>query len=45
MVREKYPYSEFFWSVFSPNAKKYGPEKPRIRTLFTHCNDTGNADL
>ena len=30
-------YSEFFWSVFSPNARKYGPEKLRIRTLFTHC--------
>ena len=24
-----------FWSVFSPNAGKYGPEKLRIRTLFT----------
>ena len=44
--REKCPYSEFFWSVFihirtdyrdvfSPNAGKYGPEKLRIRTLFT----------
>ena len=32
------PYSEFFWSafsVFSLNARKCGPEKPRIRTLFT----------
>ena len=29
----KCPYSEFFGSVFSPNAKKYGPEKPRIRAL------------
>ena len=33
--REKCPYSEFFWSVFSPNEGKYGPEKLRIRTLFT----------
>ena len=24
-------------SVFSPNAGKYGPEKLRIRTLFTQC--------
>ena len=32
---EKCPYSEFFWSVFSPNAGKYGPEKLRIWTLFT----------
>ena len=36
--RKKCPYSEFFssvFSVFSPNARKYGPEKLRIRTLFT----------
>ena len=33
-LREKCPYSEFSWSVFSPNAGKYGPEKLRIRTLF-----------
>ena len=40
---EKCPYSKFFWSlflrirtdVFSPNVGKYGPEKLRIRTLFT----------
>ena len=25
-LREKYPYSELFWSVFSSNAGKYGPE-------------------
>ena len=37
LLREKFPYSEFFWSVFSPNAGKYGPEKLRIRTLFTWC--------
>ena len=34
-LREKGPYSEFFWSVFSTNAGKYGPEKLRIRKLFT----------
>ena len=48
-LREKCPYSEFFWfvlfrirteygeylTVFSPNAGKHGPEKLRIRTLFT----------
>ena len=27
-----------YLSVFSPNAGKYGPEKLRIRTLFTQCN-------
>ena len=27
------PYWELFWSVFSPNAGKYGSEKFRIRTL------------
>ena len=25
-LREKCLYSELFWSVFSPNAGKYGPE-------------------
>ena len=30
----KCPYSEFFWSVFSPNAGKCEPEKLQIRTLF-----------
>ena len=24
-------------SVFSPNARKYGPEKLQIRTLFMQC--------
>ena len=32
---EKYPYPEFFWSVFCRNTRKYGTEKLRIRTLFT----------
>ena len=34
-VREKCPYSEFFWPVFIPNTGKCGPEKLQIRTLFT----------
>ena len=34
-LREKCPYSEFLWSVFSPNAGKYGPGKLQIRTCFT----------
>ena len=34
---KKCPYSEFFWSVFSRNAGKYGPEKLRLRTLFMQC--------
>ena len=28
-MRENCPYSEFFWSVFSPNAGKYGSEEKR----------------
>ena len=38
-MRGEFPYSGFFWSVFSPNAEKYGPEKLRIRTLLTQCNN------
>ena len=37
-LREKCPYLGFSWSVFSRiwlNAGKCGPEKFRIRTLFT----------
>ena len=34
-MREKCPYSDFFWSVFSPNAGKYGPENRQIHTLLT----------
>ena len=26
------------YGVFSPNVGKYGPEKLRIRTLFTQCD-------
>ena len=47
-LSEKCPYQEYFWSLFSsirteylsvfcPNARKYGPEKFRIRTLFKQC--------
>ena len=35
-LREKCPYSKFFWSVFSRIRTEYGPEKPRIRTLFKY---------
>lgn len=31
---EKWPYSDFFWSLFSPNAGKYELEKLRVRILF-----------
>ena len=48
-LREKCPYSEFFWSaVFriqtehSPNAGKCGPEKIRIRILFMECHTVKN---
>ena len=34
-LRKKCPYSEFFWSVFTPNAEKYGQAKLRIWTFFT----------
>ena len=34
-LREKCPYSKFFWSVFSHIRTEYGPEKLQIRTLFT----------
>ena len=38
-----FPHLEWIWrdtpylSIFSPNVEKYGPEKLRIRTLFTQC--------
>ena len=55
LLREKCPYSEFCWSVFSrirtkygevfsPNAGKYGPKKLWIRTLFTNIR-TGYIKL
>ena len=31
-----------YLSVLSPNAGKYGPEKLRIRTLFTQCTEQKN---
>ena len=34
-LREKCPYLEFFWSVFSRIRIEYGPEKLQKRTLFT----------
>ena len=59
--REKCPYSEFFWSVFSrirtdygeiqylsvftPNAGKYGPEKPRIRLHFSRSEYIQDSNL
>ena len=36
-MREKCPYAELFWSVFSPNAGKYGPEQLQIGALFAPC--------
>ena len=36
-LREKCPYSEVFWSAFSPDEGESGPERLRIRTLFTRC--------
>ena len=36
-LRDKCPYSEFFWSVFSRIRAQYEPQKLRIRTLFTQC--------
>ena len=38
-----FPHSDWirrnttYLSIFSPNTGKYGPEKLRIRTLFTQC--------
>ena len=31
-------FSGPYFPAFSPNAEKYGPEKLRIRILFTQCN-------
>ena len=33
-LSEKCRYSEFFWSVFSPNVGKYGPEKKTNTDTF-----------
>ena len=40
-LREKNPYSGFFWSVFSPNAGKYG----KIRVTKTPNTNTLHAVL
>ena len=41
-LREKHPYSEFFWSIFprisSPNEGKYEREKLRMRKISMQCN-------
>ena len=29
---------DFFWSVFSRNAGKYGPEKSSIWTIYSVCS-------
>ena len=34
-MRSKDSVQVFFWSVFSPNAGKYGPEMLQIQTFFT----------
>ena len=36
-MREKCPYSDFFWSVFCHIWTEYRPAKIRIRTLFMQC--------
>ena len=33
-LREKCPNTDFFWSVFSPNTGKYGPEKTPYLDIF-----------
>ena len=46
-----FPHSEWiprdtpYLSVFNPNAKKYGPEKLRIRTLFTQSSVSDRETL
>ena len=40
-IRRDAPYL----SVFSPNAEKFGPEKLRIRTLFTQWRDSRKYDI
>ena len=42
-LRKKRPHLEFsgpYLTVFSANAGKDGPEKLRIRTLYTQCKST-----
>ena len=40
-IRRNAPYL----SVFSPNGRKFGPEKLRIRTLFTQWRDSRKYDI
>ena len=35
-LREKRPYSDIFWSVFSPNAEKYGHGKIQKNSGYGH---------
>ena len=40
-LREKCPYSEFFWSVFSCNRTEYG----EIRGIFPYSVRVGKSDV
>ena len=37
-LREKCPYLEFLWTVFSRIRTEYGPEKLRIGTVLRSVN-------
>ena len=37
-LRESCPYSKFFWSLFSSNAGKYGPEDLQVWTLTEYLS-------
>ena len=41
---ERYPYSEFFWSVFSRIRTEYGPEKLRIYTFHAVYMSMSNEE-
>ena len=43
-LREKCPYLEIFWSVFSRIRTEYGPEKLRIWTAFGLNTDQKNYE-
>ena len=43
-MRDKKPYSEFFWSVFFCIGTEYGPEKISVWTLFTQCITSKKKD-
>ena len=40
---KKCPYSELFWSVFSPNRTEYGEIHGRMWTRITPNTDTFNV--